>query len=592
MAEVITPELQEALTLHRNGRLDEAARCYRNILAAEPHDFEALFYLGQVLAAQGRLEESFGLTHAASLARPDSAEAHYQMGTLLLAMRRPHQALPSLQRATQLQPRHARALNMLAMAWRAVDRFDQAELCLRAAIDADPTFAEAYRNLGTLLNVMERPEQARPMLERSIELQPADPVAHTALAALLRQLGRWEEALDRCGAAFELDPDFAEAYAVKGDVELELGRIDVAKSDFERALSLEPGSAAFLCRLVSIERTEPGSERLAQLEAFSKAGLYREERTRVAFALAKAYADVGERDRGFAQLLLANELQRATIDYEEAATFASLQLTERTFSREFVRAREDWGFPSQKPVFIVGMPRSGTTLIEQILASHPLVLAGGELPDFSMSAESVLSGEALGPIEATALQAAGPNELRQIGERYVKAISSLSAEAQRITDKMPANANYLGLIRLALPNAHIIHSKRDPVDTCLSCFSLLFSEGQAFTYDLGELGRYYRAYERLMQHWHDVLPSGTILDVNYEDVVDDLEGQARRIVDFCGLPWDDACLAFYETKRPVQTASVIQVRQPIYRTSVGKWRPAPDVLKPLYEGLGIEAPMP
>ena len=215
------------------------------------------------------------------------------------------------------------------------------------------------------------------------------------------------------------------------------------------------------------------------------------------------------------------------------------------------------------------MIRSGSTLVEQILGSHPRVGAD-DTGATKVGASWLLNGE----------------NLRGLGTTYLTGLTAGTPAADKIVDKMPANFRFLGLIHLALPNARIIHTCRDPIDTCLSCFSTLFSDEQPFTYDLGELGRYYRAYQRLMVHWRHVLPEGVMLEVKYEELVTDFERQARRIVAHCGLEWDDRCLSFYETRRPVKTASVVQVSQPIYRSSVGRWRPNGDLLAPLLEALG------
>jgi hypothetical protein len=242
------------------------------------------------------------------------------------------------------------------------------------------------------------------------------------------------------------------------------------------------------------------------------------------------------------------------------------------------------GDPSPVPVFIVGMPRSGTTLVEQILASHPAVHALGERRLF----EDALARVG-GPNAVSTPACWTDAELRRIGGLYVEAARRAApAGALRIVDKLPANFQYAGLIHAALPGAHIIHTCRDPVDTCLSAFSVLFAGvAQPYSYDLEELGRYYRAYRQAMAHWRNVLPTGVMLDVGYEAVVDDLEAQARRIVAHCGLDWDDRCLAFHATQRPVRTASHAQVRQPIYRGSLGRPRPPREMLLPLLEALGI-----
>ena len=244
------------------------------------------------------------------------------------------------------------------------------------------------------------------------------------------------------------------------------------------------------------------------------------------FALGKAYADLKDHPRSFARLRAGNAAKRTTISYDETAALALFDRIEAVFTRGLIRAKSGGGDPSPMPIFVIGMPRSGTTLVEQILASHPAVHGAGELQDAQRSRLAGRSGKpAPYPEFVPALDAAS---LRAIGARYVAAVRKLAPDGERVTDKMPSNYYFAGLIHLALPNAKIIHSVRDPVDTCMSCFSKLFSAEQIHTYDLGELGRYYKRYERLMAHWRRVLPAGRILDVRYEEVVADLETQARR----------------------------------------------------------------
>jgi hypothetical protein len=256
-------------------------------------------------------------------------------------------------------------------------------------------------------------------------------------------------------------------------------------------------------------------------------------------------------------------------------------------SSEFLRTAPAAGQRSAKPIFIIGMPRSGTTLVEQILASHPQVFGAGELTLFERT---------IGDIRSSTQQAMAYPELalhmtdqqfRELGRRYLAGIERLAPAASHITDKMPTNFIFAGLIHLALPDATIIHTVRDPADTCISCFSKLFTEGHLQTYDLAELGRYYRHYEALMAHWHRALPKERILDVSYEDTVADLEAVARRVVAHCGLPWHPACLDFHRTKRVVRTSSATQVRNPIYASSVGRRHAYGELLAPLLAELSF-----
>jgi hypothetical protein len=283
--------------------------------------------------------------------------------------------------------------------------------------------------------------------------------------------------------------------------------------------------------------------------------------------------------------MAGNALKRGQIEYDEAVTLGKLARSRAVFTPELIGRLHGLGDPSPQPVFIVGMPRSGTTLVEQILASHPMVHGAGELKTMNDVVLTVRGPDGNTIPYPEFVPSLDPAALKAIGARYVALLRELAPQGERVTDKMPSNYYFVGLIHLALPNARIIHTMRDPVDTCISCFSKLFTAEQNHTYDLGELGRYYRRYERLMAHWRRVLPAGRMLDVRYEDVVADLESQARRIIDYCGLPWDDRCLSFHQTDRPVRTASATQVRQPIYSSAVGRWKVYEKFLGPLLDEL-------
>ena len=285
-------------------------------------------------------------------------------------------------------------------------------------------------------------------------------------------------------------------------------------------------------------------------------------------------------------MLRANTVKRRRIAYDEAHTLGLFDRLRSVFDRGMFEAHRGGGCRSSLPVLVIGMPRSGTTLIEQILASHPAVHGAGELSEFDQLAKQMCDarGETFRlPEGARGLK---PGDLLKLGESYVARLQRLATGAERVTDKMPANFLYAGLIHLALPRARIIHVLREPRDTCLSCYSKLFTEEQNFTYDLAELGRYYRKYAELMAHWRDVLPEGRMLEIRYEDVIADLEGSARQLIEHCGLDWDPRCIAFHKSQRPVRTASAAQVRRPIYRTSLGRWRAYEPHLAPLLAELG------
>ena len=300
--------------------------------------------------------------------------------------------------------------------------------------------------------------------------------------------------------------------------------------------------------------------------------------------MAKAYEDTAQFDRAFRHLLEGNSLKRAHVSYNEIETLAGMRQLEETFTCELIREWEGTGEQSSVPIFIVGMLRSGSTLVEQILASHPEVFGAGELKYFGRSVASMPEGQGISSADLQTGSCVPGGRLRDLGTRYLAELRRLAPDAIGITDKMPSNFLNLGLIHLALPNAAIIHTIRDPLDTCVSCFSKLFDDPQPHTYDLAELGRYYRSYRDLMAHWRRVLPPQRILDVHYEEVVRDLELVARRIVSHCGLQWDPKCLDFHLTKRPVRTSSALQVRQPLYKGSAGTGPPLPGVHRAAADG--------
>ena len=462
------------------------------------------------------------------------------------------------------------------------EEFESALLRAREALLADPASAAAHARVGALLAALYRPDEALAHLERSLALDPDRAETLNNLGAVHRAKGDPASACAAFERALALHPDYADARqnlkaaraelgaerARAGHALVEAGDIRAAAAEFEAAIRLAPERGDYYQFLFEADPEAIGPF-LAALEGLPP-GIETD------FAAGKIYAYRGERERSFARLIRANVAARASREYDEASTLRSFEEIAEVFTAAYLRQRAGAGYPGIGPVFIFGMPRSGTTLIEQILAAHPHVYAAGETPLFDTIATSMLGD---GPAIAYAL-----------GERYARELAALAPPgARRITDKVPANFRYAGLIHLALPYAKLIHARRDPLDTCLSCFSTNFAEGAIpYAYDLGELGRYYRGYARLMEHWRSALPEGAMLEVDYRDVVGDLETQARRVVAFCGLEWDDRCLEFYAAKRPVQTASAVQVRRPIYRSSLGTARGYEALLAPLVDALSGE----
>jgi tetratricopeptide (TPR) repeat protein len=472
-------------------------------------------------------------------------------------------------------------------------RLREAEPLFRAIIARNPRHHASLLNLAFVLTRQSQFEEAERVLKRALNQRPNSAAAHNMLGHALLELHRPEDAAKRFRRAISIEPGLADAHAGLSSALVALGRFAQARAAIDRAVELSPDRASYQRLRANMWRFEAADPRLAALETLmlQADSMLPEERIALEYALGKAYSDLGEVDRSFQHYMQGAALKRGRVAYDEQGVMKLFGRLAQVIDAQFLAERRGFGNASPGPIFIVGMPRSGTTLVEQILGSHPAVSTGDERPEFRRLLIRACGAADLPPTFPALLAPWSASDFERLGTDYLAALGSLPPPATRMTDKMPANFWFAGLIHLALPNARIIHMRRDPVDTCLSNFSTLFTgNGHPQTYELGELGRYYRACERLMAHWQSALPRGVILDVQYEALVDDLPGQARRVVAHCGLEWDDACLAFHESERPVGTASQMQVRSPIYRTSIGRPRPSPGLLQPLLDALGAHDP--
>ncbi len=574
-------DFRRALALQRHGLLPAAEGLYRAVLRRAPGHVQALFNLGLVLVRQGRFDDAVAQFDKALAQKPDFAAAHNAIGIALRMGGRAQEAIRHYAAALAIKPDYAEVENNFGLALQALGRDAEAVDRYRRAFALAPDYFEAESNLAAALRALHRFTEAAEHCRNAVALRPSSAEAHNNLAAALQLLGRHDEALAEFDRALALAPQLASAWHGRGTVLRTLGRLGEAQGAIEQAIAIQPRRAEFYRSLAETKRFQRGDPHCALIEGLARdiAALPEDERIHLHFALGKVYADLAENERAFDHLLHGNALKRAKAAYDEPATIAYLERIEALFSAAVMRERAGAGDPSPVPVFIIGMPRSGTTLVEQMLASHPQIHGAGELGDFEAAVAALGGGPEGVPADI------GDTELRRIGARYLAAVTPHAPEARRITDKMPANFRFAGLIHLALPNARLVHIRRDPVDTCLSCFSLLFGGEHPYAYDLAELGRFYRAYQKLMEHWRRVLPSGVMLEVGYEELVREFAPQARAIVAHCGLEWDQACLEFHKTERPVHTASAVQVRQPLYQSAVGRWRPRDGLLRPLLEAL-------
>jgi tetratricopeptide (TPR) repeat protein len=578
--------LAAAAALHTQGRRTEAEGLYRAVLAANPDHFDTLNAVGVLCLERNAAQEALAPLEKALSIQPDSAEAHNNLGMALASLGRPADSISHFEKAIAGNPDFAVANNNLGNALSTLRKYPEAIACFERAIALRPGYAVAEFNLAGALAERERHAEAAEHFRKALAHKPDWVAALCGRGLALNMSNRPDEGLESYELALQLEPQSAEAHHGIGLVLQTLGRLADARVALERALALAPDKPSHHRALAEMKRFNAGDPQIAQMKRLAEGmGAFAEEQqAELHFALGKMYGDLERHGDAFPHLMAGNAIKHRLEDYDERANLEMMRHIQKVFTAGLLQRNAGLGDPSDAPVFILGMPRSGSTLTEQILASHPQVFGAGELRYLGDAAKAFRGSRVEDYFPEIAKSMSG-EQLRAFGARYIEQVRPLAPGAARITDKMPANFRFIGLIRMALPNARIIHTKRDPLDTCLSCFSRLFGK-KTFTSDLGTLGRYYRAYSDLMEHWRTVLPPGAMLEVQYEDLVQDFEGQARRLVDYCGLAWDARCLAFHQTSRPVRTASVTQVRQPIYRSAIGRWEPYRQFLGPLLEGLG------
>jgi tetratricopeptide (TPR) repeat protein len=569
----------------QQGGFEEAIRQFRRAINVERNSAEAHHNLAIALTAIGRSEEAIQRYERAIAIRPDLAESHNNLGHLLDSLGRTDEAIAHYGKALTIKPAYAEAHNNFGNTLHKLGRSEEALAHYREALAINPNYAEAHDNLGNALAALGRYEEAVACHEKALAISPDDAETHDHFGSTLHMLGRSQAAIAHHERAVAVRPSEPEFHSNLGHALHALGRLNEASVAFDSAIRLTPGKVRYFWNLANSKRFTATDQHFIAMQELARdiSALAREEQIELHFALGKALADVGDQQQAFHHILQGNSLKRRQISYDEATTLQRFERIRNVFTPELLREKCGHGDSSEVPIFILGMPRSGTTLVEQILASHPHVFGAGELAEMAKLAAAITGPNGSEFPEAIATMLG--DQFRQLGGNYLQSVRAMAPEAERITDKLPGNFLRVGLIHLALPKARIIHTRRDLRDTALSCFSILWPSGQEHTYDLAELGRYCRTYQALMEHWLRVLPEGVMLEVQYEDVVDNLEEQARRIVAHCGLEWNDACLAFHRTERSVRTASASQVRQPIYTSSVGRWRPHEVQLQPLLQEL-------
>ncbi len=546
------------------------------------------------------------------------------MARCLLATKRSDRAQKLFDLLNEKAPKNKEVLIGLAGCKRHQKDLEGAEVLVRQALEMDPAFMPAKHELAEVLFAQKKFDEALAVVEQNVfredlygdsldlwmlklwdnkrekymqdqleslvKKYPKKVEFIFAYGVVANRAGEITLALPALEKANALLPNNAKILYEMGVVERISGNIEKSQDLIRRSLTLRPDFPAGLRTYGVDHKYEYGDEEFKRINkaAANLTEMSPEDQVQMHYGLAKAFDDVGELDAAYANYGIGGAKKRKVEVYNEKNNAKLFQIMAKVLNKDFFAAPREPGCDSDVPVFILGMPRSGTSLIEQILSSHPDIFGAGELKIMT----SVLENISVGPtrLRMNDVEPAFPYDDKASyearGRRYLEQLSRLAPKPyKRIVDKMPGNFNFVGLIHLILPNAKIIHSERHPVETCLSCYRIHFAEGQQWSYNLRELGRYYKRYWHLMRHWRETLP-GVMYEIKYEDNVADVEGSARALIDHLSLPWTDDCLRFYETERPVKTASASQVRKPIYNTSVNRWKKYEKYLTPLLEELG------
>lgn len=571
---IITVNSRDFVITQSRGAAREAdLPALQSRIAADARDHNALSLLGRAYFDMGKLDDAVDALTLAIEINADEASYHNQLGQCFYALKNSAEAMRHALEALRLDNRFAEAHLTAGFALIEMKKPREAVAHFNAALKINPVFHDAYIGIGRSYSLMGWHDKALRCMERARKLRPDDSMIHVVIGEVLESAKRYEEAIACFRTALELDAENASTHVGLADTLVVMGKLKESITHTKRAVELNPGNLAQLINSLvqsghevdeeTLELAEkmlddPKSNELGAVEGFM-------------FALARYYDKAGNYGRSIALLKEGGKRvkQRKNIAYSAAETDKATDRIIEVFTEENIRRLSRGGLSDDTPIFVLGMMRSGTTLVEQILSSHPQVHGAGELSFMQHLCErfDARFGKPF-PENFWEMNEASCNFLAR---QYLQYLRVLAPESKYIVDKMPHNFRFIGAIKSMLPNARIIHCVRNPIDTCLSGYQQLFAADHPQTYDLGDLGHYYCAYSRLMRHWNTLF-ADSIHDVVYEELVSNPEAGTRKLLDACGLPFDEACLSFFSQERPVATASYFQVRHPVYRDSVEKWK--------------------
>ena len=569
------------------GDLERAKELHRKALEHAPRHLASLNNLGSIARDEKDPDTAVSYYRRALEVQPEYAETLANLATLYIEIDNLAEAQATLASLFSVDPNHAEGLRCQGRIHLARSELDAAERAFQRAIQQSPDELRNYTGMSQVMVEKNQPELARQMAAKALECDEASDLALHQMGVAVSKLGSSEETAAWYHKALEQTPDFTPSLQGLAQLALEDGESETARMYFEKALEIEPEDTSALVGLSRVSKIKSEDDKVFQaLEAVLPEASEMSVQRQVAyrFAMGDIYDGLKRYDEAFAQYAEAARLKRGTISYDADAYDRKVDDIIATFTPAFIDSLRAYANPSLRPMFVLGMPRSGTTMTETILASHSTVSGAGELGDL----QHLFGMEGQGGFPAN-LRIMTPAQISERLTAYLQKLATVDPDSGHVTDKMPANFHMLGVIHALFPNAKVIHTRRSAMDICLSCFTRHFDRSQLQSYDLVEQGRFFLGYQRLMAHWEKVLPEGAFLTVDYESMVADPETNIRAMLVHCDLPWEEACLNFHQTKRRVKTASITQVRQPIYRSSVEKWRRYEAYLGPLMDVLGIEA---
>ena len=594
--------LNQAIQFHGSGDLKSAEAMYRKVLAVAPKQPVALHYLGVVALQMGQIQPAIELINQALRVTPQDIDALSNLGNAYQAAGDYEKAITQYQKALAIKPDIAMIVANLGNARSQLGLYEAAEKDYSHALKLQPDLFEVHRNLalvklslnkpsealescnraekinpnsaeikltkGNILQELLRYKEAVDCYQQVLKQQPKVAQVHNNLANVYREMGKLDESLSHYQSAIHLKPDYAEAHFNLASARQDQGDKKSAIASARKAVSLDTNYAKAHHLLANLVKHDQVDNDIKSMESLVDNSLTNnEDKMYLSFGLGKAYYDLGDYSQSFDFYQRANKLQRRSFEYDINEDAELINNIKTAFNKSFLQQNKANGISQKRPIFILGMPRSGTSLVEQILASHSKVHGGGELQFFPLSLIKEF-GMHNGTDPTQKLDKINSESFKLAGQKYLSSLSELVPDTKIITDKLPMNFLYLGLIKLVFPDSLIIHCQRNPIETCFSIYKNFFAKsGHYYAYDLAELGTYYNLYRDLMNHWREVLP-GSFYDISYEALINNQAEETKKLLNYCNLEWENSCLEFYNTDRQVSTLSANQVRKPIYTDSI------------------------